>query len=294
MSRSDALFALTLLELEDVGRVTAARLLRHFEHVEAIRAFPREQLLHRISGVPRGEKIVQRLHEEDVVAEAAARAEERLGILEDKDVQILVQHRDHYPKRLYDLEQSDRPVHLFLYGSSGRLRDPLLGLFGSAPLPDAAFEAAQELGDRLRPTEAIPVTGLQGGFDKVIQERTAGRDGGHPSVILLGCGLGRLPRPLRPVATQALRSGSVLASPFPMQHGPFDHDQKERALLQAALSPVSFFAAPQPETPEWQALSWAGAHRRAFVWPDPGTELPEGAVSIEHRSELDRVLDALS
>lgn len=294
MSRSDALFALSLLELEDVGRVTAARLLRHFDDFDGIRAFPREQLLHRISGVPRGEQIVQRLHEPDQVAEAVDRAEQRLSILEDKDVQILVQHRNGYPEPLYDLDRGERPVHLFLYGSAGRIRDRTLGLFGSAPLPDPAFEAAQELGDRLRPTGAIPVTGLQGGFDKVIQERAAGREGGHPSVILLGCGLGRLPRPLRPVATQALRAGSLLVSPFPMQHGPFDHDQKERAVLQAALSTASFFAAPQPNTPEWHALSWAAVHRRAFVWPEPGPELPDGAVPIEDRSELGRVLEAVS
>lgn len=293
MADPAARFAFTLLEIEGIGRVTASRLLHHFEHVEELRDFPHEQLLHRIKGAPNAQELVRRLRDPDTVARAAERADERLRRASEKNVQILIQNRQGYPPRLVDLDRSDRPVHLFLYGPAALLSTPTVGIFGSAPLGDRSFEIAQHLVDACREHAGIPATGLEGGFDKALQERAAGRESGHPTLILPACGLARLPRPLRPVATQALRSGSAMVSPFAMDHGPFDHDRKERTLLQAAHCDPLLFLEPAPDSAEDRALRWATGHRSVFVRPGPERPVPDGARTVDRIEEIDQILDTV-
>ena len=46
-------------------------------------------------------------------------------------------------------------------------------------------------------------------------------------------------------------------APFPPTHGPFNHDDDARALLQAALAGPAAFFAPREGTAEAKALAWA-------------------------------------
>jgi hypothetical protein len=49
----------------------------------------------------------------------------------------------------------------------------------------------------------------------------------------------------------------MLLSPFPMAHGPFPHDDRERALVQAAVAQAVVAAAPAAGSPERRACAWA-------------------------------------
>ena len=55
---SPAVFALALLRLDGVGRVTAHRILEHFGSAETLRETPREQVRLRLRGVPRADETV--------------------------------------------------------------------------------------------------------------------------------------------------------------------------------------------------------------------------------------------
>src|SRR5690606_21791079 len=118
-----------------------------------------------------------------------------------------------------------------------------------------AFEAAQGLAGRLL-AERLPLAcGAAPGFDVGLHKRCAAAR--HPCVMVARAGLARIDEPARPSVAAAVKAGGVLVSPFPPTHGPFDHDDRERALVQAALAgPVAFFA-PAEGTPEAKALAWA-------------------------------------
>ena len=80
---------------------------------------------------------------------------------------------------------------------------------------------------------------------------------------------------MRPGATALTRAGGLLVSPFPMAHGPFDHDDRERALVQAALGRAVLAVAPPADSPEDRAAAWAAeAGRPLLVLPPAPPDAP--------------------
>src|SRR5690606_20206812 len=110
------------------------------------------------------------------------------------------------------------------------------------PLDEAAYERAQALVRHLLGRGVVPVTGAAHGLDVVVHKLATGA--GRPAVLVLACGMTRLHRPLRPVVSAAVRAGGLMLSPFAMDHGPYDHDDRTRALVQAALATACVFLHP--------------------------------------------------
>lgn len=284
-------FALALHRLDGVGRVTAARLLHHFDSLEALRRYPREQVLARIKGAPNAEALVARLFDDAVMQPLLARAAEEAAQLAARRVRLLTPAAPGWPAGVDALERGMRPTLLYAYGEAGLLSRPFVAFFGRPPLPPPAYEAAQRLAATLL-AEGHPVaTAAATGFDVALHKQAA--PGRTPLLLFAGSGLARIPPALRPTAAQSVRHGGLLVSPFAMGHGPFAHDEKERALLMAALAAACVFAAPAPGTPEAAALDWAaGAGRAAFAYPG-NLPLPPGAVLLAGAAPPTALLDAL-
>ena len=279
MPRAD--FALALLRLGGVGRVTAHRVLAHFASPEALRATPREQVRLRLKGAPRAEATVAKLFGADLdEALDAARAQTRA--LAPKGVAVLASGDAGWPAGLDALPAADRPVCLWRYGHAGALargaapevretiapeaqetaapEAPALAVLGRAGLPPAAFEAAQRLA-RAHAAGGV-VTGAKDGFDLAVQKTAVGA--GARVVAVAPCGLAKLAPSLRPGATAVVKAGGALVSPFPMGHGPFDHDEREAALVAAAVARAlaASGGGAGAGSPEAKALAWArGAGR---------------------------------
>ncbi|MDX1532364.1 MAG: DNA-processing protein DprA, partial [Rhodothermales bacterium] len=255
MSAASTDLALALLRLDGVGRVTAGRLLRHFPAYETLRACPREQVLLRLKGTPNAEALVAQLFDEAAMRPHLDQAEATRTALAQRQVTALTSHHDHWPAGLDDLARADRPVVLYAFGTPAALTGPVVSLFARPPLEGAAFETAQALVRRLVAAGLTVATGAQHGFDVVVAKLAAAANA--PAVLVAHAGLARLPKPLRPHASAAAKAGGVLLSPFAMAHGPFDHDDRERALVQAALARACVFVAPPDGSPEARALAWA-------------------------------------
>ena len=289
----DAAFALALLRLDGVGRVTAHRLLDHFPGVDALRAYPREQVLLRLKGAPRAEQIIARLFDETTVDAHLAETRKEIATLTERRIAVLAPGHPHWPTGLAMLPRSERPVVLYAFGSTEVVATKPVALFGQAPLPTAPFETAQTLARRLI-AEGIPFAcGARPGFDVVLHKLATAA--AHPCVLVARAGLAQIDAPARPSAAAAVKAGGVLVSPFPVRHGPFDHDDTERALVQAALaSPCAFFA-PVAETSDARALSWALEHDRPVFGlageQDQETET-DGALALPDRvHRLSRPVD---
>lgn len=290
---ASARLVLALLRMEGVGRVTAGRLAAHFASYADLRRYPREQVLARIKGAPRAADLVGRLMDPAEMQPHLDAADAQLQQLARQRVRLLTPSDAGWPGRLEALPRAQRPVLLYVYGDAAALRLPSVALFARPPLRDDAFEQAQHLARHLKTHHLPPVTSAAHGFDIVITKIMATGASSAPSVLVCAAGMGVLPPSMRPTASLAARSGGALLSPFPMQHGPYDHDDKERSLLQAALSRACVFVEPHPQSPEWLALTWAlEAGRPVFGIPAPDTPLPDRVHPLNSPVDFDWVVAA--
>lgn len=280
-------FALALPALPHVGRVTTHRVLERFPTLAAARATPREQLLHRLAGTPHLAALVDTLHDDAAMAFALDSARAEADALAARRLVLRTPNTPGWPAALGRLDRPDRPTLLHVFGDPTALDAPLASLMGNNGLDPAAFEHAQALAAALARAGHAVVTGLHDGFD-VATARTAARHGGRV-VAMLGCGIGRLAPPLRPVALELARSGGAVVSGFGFEHGPFDHDDRERALVHLALGASAAVFDPAPESAAARALGKAAAlGLAAFGF---GPRVPKGVplLSGSVPDDLDRL-----
>ena len=254
-----AAYALALIRLDGLGRVSAHRLLEHFSTPEALRDAPTEAVLVRLKGVPRAADLVRRLRETDQLDAALAETRAEIAALEAKRLHVLAPTSPRWPARLADLDRSDRPLALYAFGDVDRLPEAAAAFWARSPMAPGPFEQAQDEARRSVEAGDVLVAGARDGFDVVIHKLAylAGR----PSIAVADAGLGRLPGPVRPHATAIVRAGGLVVSPFPMTHGPFEHDQTAAALVGAALA-RAVVGAGEPDSPAGRALAWAAEHDR--------------------------------
>ena len=265
-------FALALLSLDGVGRVTAHRVLERFPTLDALRSTPREQVLLRLKGAPHAERTVETLFSDDAFGHALERANAVIEALGAKRVRVLAPSDAAWPAGLSDLPRDVRPVVLYAHGEIAVLSRPRLSFLTHAPVDGAVFETTQALARAVMAQGVGLVVGARHGVDVALQKLAVGAD--VPAVAVAGFGLARIERSMRPAATALVRAGGLLLSPFPMAHGPFDHDDRERALVQAALGRAVCATAPPPESAEDRAAAWAAEAGRALALVPPA---PPGA-----------------
>lgn len=279
------LFALALLRLDGVGRVTTHRLLQHFPTWEALLDTPREQVLVRLKGVAKAEALVTRLFDEDAMAPVLDEVRTALQIHAGRHVRVWTPAAPGWPAGLDLLPRAERPVTLYSYGTSALLQQPTVAVLGRAGLSGPAFEAAQALVRHLISAGLPVVAGAADGFDVVMHKLCYTQR--HPSVVVAASGLAKLPTSIRPHASAVVGAGGLVCAPFDMHHGPFAHDDRERALTQAALAAAVVVVEPQADTPEHKALAWAlDADRPVFAIAGTDTKALSERV---HR--LDRPVD---
>ncbi|GAB5520027.1 MAG: hypothetical protein RhofKO_22780 [Rhodothermales bacterium] len=289
---SPARYALALNAIDGVGRVTINKLLTHFPTYDALKRYPREQVLTRLKGVRQASDLVNTLFSAEAMAPHFATADAELDALRLKRVQVLVPGEHLWPSGLNDLAANQRPPYLYSYGPAPTLHLPKTALFASPPLVDDSFELAQTLVRLLLNYKTVPITSAWSGFDVVVGKLSDGAK--LPSVLVADCGMMHIAPTVRPTVSLAVRNRGVLLSPFAMDHKPFDHDARERALVMAALAQANVFIDPQPKTPEWKALEWSVAQQRpTFAIALSTTELPSAVHRLYSETDLEWVLLAL-
>ncbi|MEM8601810.1 MAG: DNA-processing protein DprA [Bacteroidota bacterium] len=249
------LFALALLRLDGVGRVTAHRVLRHFPTHEALLDAPREQVLIRLKGVAKAEALVARLFDEDAMAPVLDEVRTALRIHAGRHVRVWTPAAPGWPGGLDALPRAERPVTLYSYGTSALLAQPSVAMLGRAGLSAPAFETAQALVRHLIGAGLPVIAGAADGFDVVMHKLCYTQR--HPSVMVAASGLAKLATSIRPHASAVVSANGLVCAPFDMHHGPFPHDDRERALTQAALAAAVVVVEPLPDTPDTKALAWA-------------------------------------
>lgn len=279
--------------MEGVGRVTATRLFSHFASYEDLLRYPREQVLTRLKGAPRSEALVATLFDQPAMHSLLADARSSLDSLHRQRVEVLTSRDAAWPPGLSGLPRQLRPFLLHAYGSLEVLHRPVVSFFAHPPISPDSFERAQDLIGRLLSHQVVPGTGAAHGFDVVVNKLCYGGPATHPSLLVASAGMARVPPSIRPTVSAVVRTGGVFLSPFAMKHGPFSHDDKERALVQAALARACVFFEPLPDTPEWHALTWAvEAGRPVFGIASDQHPMPDQVHPLRNDVDFDWVLAA--
>jgi DNA processing protein len=281
---------LALENLDGVGRVTARKILDQFGSLDEVRRFPREQIMNRLRRVPQAAKLVDRLLDEKFIAESVAAAEQTIEELEGKHLVALTSGDDGWPEELDGLPNAHRPNVLFGYGNLKLLAEPSVAMLGTAPVTTGPFEAAQVLVRRLAGAGTIVSSSASDGLDNVIIKILLSTD--TLPMLVAQCGLARVAPELRPSVSAVVKQGGLLVSSFHMQHGPFDHDNRERMLVQAALSKATVFIEPREGGFSWDAMQWSLDQGKP-VFALSSEPLPERVHVIHDELDMDWVLAAM-
>ena len=246
-------YALALPRLPGLGRVATHRLLDAFPTFDALRATPREQVIHRLTGIPGAAALAATLFDDDAVGAALAAVADERAVLAARGITAITPNVPAWPAGLDRLDRRDRPAALYVYGRADLLARPSVAFLGATGLPPDAFEYAQALLPALARRGIVPVGALASGFDVVVGKVAGGA--GVPAVMVAGCGLGVVPPPMRPLAMQTAQAGGALVSPFERGHGPFAHDEADRARVMAALATHAVVFGGEGGGPEHRALA---------------------------------------
>lgn len=281
---------LALESMEGVGRVTARKILDQFGGIEGVRRFPREQILNRLRRVPNAAQLTDRLLDEAFVSEGLAAAKQIVEELDRRQVETVAFGDEGWPPEFDALPNAHQPNLVFNYGNRRLLDEPSVAILGSAPVTEEPFEAVQVLTRRLAEAGTIVSCSASDGLDTVIIKILLSVDA--LPILVAGSGLAKVTPSLRPSVSAAVKAGGLLVSSFHMQHGPFDHDVRERALVQSALAKATVFIEPQEGGFFWDALVWS-LERDKPVFALTSEVLPDRVHVIRDEVDMDWVLAAM-
>lgn len=268
--------------------------MAHFANYDDLLRYPREQVLARIKGAPRSEALVATLFDRAVMEALIEKAEQALARLRKQRVALVTMRDAAWPVGLNDVPRANRPFLLYAYGRLDVLQRPLVAVLARPPLTTATVEQALALVGYLAPHGVAPATGAAPAFDEAVHRLCYGGTTGYASLLVASAGMTKMPSSMRPTISAVTRAGGLLLSPFAMEHGPYEHDDKERALVLAALAGACVFFEPTPHTPEWYALTWAvETGRPVFGVAASEHSLPERVHPLRSNVDFDWVLAAV-
>ena len=117
-------------------------------------------------------------------------------------------------------------------------------------------------------------------------------EGGLAPLMVASCGLARIEARMRSHGSKTVKSGGLMISSLPMDHGPFEHDAREGYLVQTALAKAVVFVDPKPKSFEWTALEWALSSGMSVFAISEGA-LPERVHMIENEIDMEWVVAAI-
>ena len=259
MSES-AVFAMALSGMREISRVTAGRLLNEFKTYDTLLRDPFEDVQNRLPGIRGANRIVRILRDEDAMRARLTAASEHLSRLNQRRIHVISPLDSAWPARVNVLPLAKRPYLFYAYGAIKLMQTQVIAIFGARNMDPDLIERARLLAARLTSDGCTLATGLVHEFDLEMHRLP------RPSVLVASSGFSRIPKNMRAVISQVTRAGGTLVGTFPLDYGPFDHDDRTRAVLQAALASVSVFFVPVKPTPEWGSLEWLHeANRSAIV-----------------------------
>lgn len=218
----DDIYLIALACVQDVGPVTARKLLKEFGSAEAVFAAPEAEL---VAKAGQRARHIKKFNAWDWLEKAIKR-------LKRQGVSILTYDSDHYPVALVD--GPDMPVVLYMKGEMAESDRYSVAVVGSRKASEYGLTVAGRLAGELASAGLTVVSGLARGIDTASHMGALG--GGGRSIAVLGSGID-VPYPYenKGLIERLAESGFVL-SEFPPGTGPLKENFPRRNRLISALS----------------------------------------------------------
>ena len=200
MSSTDLLYKIAITLVNDVGDITAKRLISYCGGVEAVFKEKKTGLL-KIPGI--GQVVVRALENKTVFN----RAEQEMKFIEKEKITPLFYLDKNYPKRLLHCE--DSPVLLYTKGDADLNNQKVLGIVGTREATDYGKQITEKIAQGLSEYNVLIVSGLAYGVD--IAAHKAALKNNLPTAGVLAHGLDRIyPSAHRSVAKSMCENGMLI------------------------------------------------------------------------------------
>lgn len=201
MKDTSLLYKIALTLIDDIGAITAKRLITHCGSAEAVFAEKKKNLL-KIPNV--GEVITKRVGNNK---QAFVRAEKELKFIEKERVNVLFYLDKDYPKRL--LHCDDGPVVLYTKGNTDFNAEKIIAVVGTREPTDYGKKVVEEIISNLALNNVLVISGLAYGID-ICAHRQALKMGLH-TVAVLAHGLDKVyPASHRSTSVEIIQSGALI------------------------------------------------------------------------------------
>lgn len=193
-------YRIALTFVQDVGAITARKLVEHYGSASAIFNTSLKDLKS-ITGL--GEVRTKGFKDEAVLA----RAEQEIEYLQKHDVRVLWVQDDDYPHRLKNC--TDAPVLLYYTGNADVNAVKTVAVIGTRKYTDYGQRVCEQLLEELKDNNILIMSGLAAGIDTIAHK--AALRNNLPTIGVLGHGLDKMyPAANKNLAKEMQQSGGVL------------------------------------------------------------------------------------
>lgn len=227
----DEEYILTLLQLPNVGRRTASKILSYTDCIpttaEGIReVFEKSKLHIKKLKIPETHEVYKAMEDAYLIKKQC----------EERDIKIITTLNKDFPEKLKVI--NDPPVLLFYKGNFECIKeDKAVAIIGSRMPTEHGRKVAEKLGYIFGKEGFVIVTGLALGCDEYAHIGCLKAKGRNAAA--LPCSLDNIyPPQNKKLAQEILNNDGCLISEYPLGSEPFKGDFIERDRLQSALSKV--------------------------------------------------------
>lgn len=181
MQQTDLLYTLALLQVENIGNITAQKLMRHFGSAEAVFKSSKMELL-QFGQI--GNTLFKKLKNKAIFRIA----EKEINFLEDANITTLFYTDDDYPERLKHCY--DAPTLLFQSGKINLKEQRIISVVGTRNITNYGIDFTQKFISELMPLNPIIVSGFAYGVDITVHK--AAMDNNLQTIGVLAHGLNQI------------------------------------------------------------------------------------------------------
>lgn len=283
--QNDQLYRIALTLIENVGAITAKKLLKICGTPEAVF---KESIknLKAIEGI--GEVMAKKIANSNVFL----RAEQELKFIEENGIQMFYFEEDNYPSRLRHCV--DSPIVLYGKGNLSFNEEKVVSIVGTRKASKEGKRFTEDLIEKLKAHNVTVVSGLAYGIDITAHKKAYEQD--MQTIAVLAHGLQMIyPALHKKMAKQFQDNGGILTD-FPSGTIPDRERFPSRNRIVAGLSDATIVIESKRKGGSIITADIAGSYNRdVFAVPGaPGNELSEGCnylIKSNRAALLDNVTD---
>ena len=225
VNKDEIFYRIALGEAENVGKITAKKLISHFGSAHEVFRLSGRELM-QVGGMAH--------YRAKAIAGFSnwSKVERELDYAEKNGIQVISYTDSLYPNRLKHCE--DGPLVIFVKGTANLCANRMMSIVGTRRLTEYGKSMTRNLVESLAPYGVTVVSGLAYGVDG--EAHRACVDFGIPTIAVLGHGLNKIYPPAHTrLANEMVENGGALISEFSIESKPDRENFPQRNRIVAGM-----------------------------------------------------------